>query len=155
MGWISYFWRVNRCTTFFQNADPQPPLPLFPVPPVKCRYISESFGFHVQKSAESISEQARQLTNRSRLDINEASRTSSLLEQHHHVKLKIIDVPLSTAKLLRHVAFFCYWAVREMGISMAEMARRLGISSPAVSQSVQRGEKIASENGYRLIKSET
>jgi DNA-binding transcriptional regulator YdaS (Cro superfamily) len=34
---------------------------------------------------------------------------------------------------------------------MAVMARRVSISSPAVSQSVQGGEKIASENGYRLI----
>jgi hypothetical protein len=48
-------------------------------------------------------------------------------------------------------SLLCYWAVRESGISMAVMARRVSISSPAVSQSVQGGEKIASENGYRLI----
>jgi len=39
--------------------------------------------------------------------------------------------------------FCCYWAVREMGVSMADMARQLGLSIPAISKSVQRGQVIS------------
>lgn len=48
-------------------------------------------------------------------------------------------------------SLFCYWAVRELGITMADLAPKLNISQPAVSLSVRRGEKIASENGYLLM----
>jgi REP element-mobilizing transposase RayT len=48
-------------------------------------------------------------------------------------------------------SLFCYWAVRELGITMAQLAQKLSISQPAVSLSVRRGERIASENGYLLM----
>ncbi len=51
-------------------------------------------------------------------------------------------------------SFFCCWAVRELGFTMADlvpMAPKLNISQPAVSMSVQRGELTASENGYSLM----
>jgi hypothetical protein len=41
--------------------------------------------------------------------------------------------------------------VRELGMSMRELARRLEMSPPAVGKSVARGERIARENGYRLV----
>jgi hypothetical protein len=44
----------------------------------------------------------------------------------------------------------CYFAVRELGLSTVELARWLHLSQPAVSQSVQRGEKIASEKDLHL-----
>ena len=48
-------------------------------------------------------------------------------------------------------SLFCYWACRELGISMAALSRKLDISESAVSLSVRRGEKIAQENNYSLI----
>jgi hypothetical protein len=48
-------------------------------------------------------------------------------------------------------SLFCYWAVRELGVTMAYLASKLNISQPAVSLSVRRGEKIASENGYIMM----
>jgi len=45
----------------------------------------------------------------------------------------------------------CYWAKRELGISTLELAKRLGVSQPTASQSVQRGEKIISQNKLMLI----
>ena len=48
-------------------------------------------------------------------------------------------------------SLFCYWAVRELGVTMADLAPKLNISQPAVSMSTQRGEQIASKNGYSLI----
>jgi hypothetical protein len=44
----------------------------------------------------------------------------------------------------------CYWAVRELGESMTAMARRLNLSTAAVSKAVVRGAEIADKNGYRI-----
>ena len=45
----------------------------------------------------------------------------------------------------------CFWAGRELGISMTELSRRLNLSLSGVSQSVTRGEKIAEINGFELL----
>jgi putative transposase len=44
----------------------------------------------------------------------------------------------------------CYWAVIDLGMTMVDVARRLGITPAAVSYSVQRGEKMAKEDDYQL-----
>ena len=48
-------------------------------------------------------------------------------------------------------SLLCYWAVRKLGLSATELARRIGMSQPAISQSVKRGEAIAKENGFELM----
>lgn len=48
-------------------------------------------------------------------------------------------------------SLFCYWATRELGISLTEIARQLGISTPAVSYAVARGEEIARKDNHRLV----
>ena len=48
-------------------------------------------------------------------------------------------------------SLFCFWAVKELGISLRELAKRLELSSPGVGYSVERGETIARENRYRLL----
>jgi putative transposase len=48
-------------------------------------------------------------------------------------------------------SLFCYWAVRELGTPMSLLGRKLGISIPAVSKSVIRGETIAKVRGVSLI----
>ena len=48
-------------------------------------------------------------------------------------------------------SLFCYWACRELEISMAALFRKLNISESAVSLSVKRGEKLAQEKSYSLI----
>ncbi len=48
-------------------------------------------------------------------------------------------------------SLFCFWAVRELGVSMASLAQELALSIPAISNSVKKGEKIASSKGFRLI----
>ena len=45
----------------------------------------------------------------------------------------------------------CFWATRELGMSMVELSKRLKISQPTVSQSANRGEKIATENRLNLF----
>lgn len=48
-------------------------------------------------------------------------------------------------------SLICFWAVRELGVSMASLARRFNISIVAVSKSVARGAEFAREKGYELI----
>lgn len=49
-------------------------------------------------------------------------------------------------------SLFCYWAVRELGYGLTDLARRLGMTQPAVGYAVSRGERIAKQNNYHLIK---
>ena len=44
----------------------------------------------------------------------------------------------------------CYWSAMELGISMANLAKRLDMTISAVSYAVQRGEKTVKEKGFQL-----
>ena len=50
-------------------------------------------------------------------------------------------------------SLFCFWAVRELGCTMASLGRKLGLSLPAISKSVVRGKQIAESRGLSLIES--
>lgn len=61
---------------------------------------------------------------------------------------------LSNSKQQRKVkarSLLCFWAVRELGISLTDLAKRLKLSVPGIGYSVERGESVARENGYRLL----
>jgi REP element-mobilizing transposase RayT len=47
-------------------------------------------------------------------------------------------------------SLLCYWAVHELGMRATELARRIGITQPAISQSVKRGESLAKKKGFML-----
>jgi len=49
-------------------------------------------------------------------------------------------------------SLLCYWSVRELGIPLSFLARKLGISVPSVSESVLRGQRIAEEKDLCLTK---
>jgi len=49
-------------------------------------------------------------------------------------------------------SLFCYWAVRELGMSNTDVGKKLGISQPAVGYAVRRGEAVAKEHGFQLEK---
>jgi len=48
-------------------------------------------------------------------------------------------------------SLFCYWAVRELGITGTCLATRLGMSQPGIIYAVTRGERIAKEKNYKLL----
>jgi REP element-mobilizing transposase RayT len=56
-------------------------------------------------------------------------------------------------KVVEARGLLCYWAVRELGVTMSSLARRLGISIPAVSKAVRRGEQLARAKNYSLLAS--
>ncbi|MGE5840938.1 MAG: transposase [Deltaproteobacteria bacterium] len=45
---------------------------------------------------------------------------------------------------------FCFWAVRELGISVTEVARTIRMTPSGVGYAVRRGEILGEERGYRL-----
>ncbi len=49
-------------------------------------------------------------------------------------------------------SLFCFWTSRELGISHTELAKRLEVSSASIGYSAERGEAIAKEGGYFLMK---
>jgi len=53
-------------------------------------------------------------------------------------------------ELVRTRSLLRFWAVRELGVSMAAMACLLNISTVAVSKSVARGAEIARKDGLDL-----
>ncbi len=46
-------------------------------------------------------------------------------------------------KKLKARSLLCFWAVRELGMSLTDLARHLGISIPGIGYAVERGEAIA------------
>ena len=48
-------------------------------------------------------------------------------------------------------SLLCYWAVRELGLTATELAKRLGVTQPAVGYAVSHGKRIAKERHYSLV----
>ena len=55
------------------------------------------------------------------------------------------------SEIVKARSLFCYWAVRDLGVTNRSLAEKLGLTQPAVSISVGRGEKIADELKVKLI----
>jgi putative transposase len=75
-----------------------------------------------------------------------ASRVSEVLG----VTLEEVWAEGKYKRIVEARSVLCYWAVRELGVSMSSLALQLKISIPAVGYSVARGRKIAEERGFRL-----
>ena len=69
--------------------------------------------------------------------------------------LEKVDLTVKSQKRRKVQArsLLCFWAVRELGFTRIEIAKCLGMTAPGVGFAVERGEKIARENGYELIES--
>lgn len=52
------------------------------------------------------------------------------------------------ARTVEARSVLCYWANRELGISTVELAGRLKIAQPTVTQSVARGEKVVAARQF-------
>jgi len=73
-------------------------------------------------------------------------RAAELLE----VSLGEIEGGGRYRKIVEARSLVSYWAVRELGMEGAEVARRLGVTQPAVSQAVARGARIVEERQLGL-----
>lgn len=78
-------------------------------------------------------------------------RIASRVAGIYQIKVKDIYLTGKQQKRVKARSLFCYWAVRKLGFSLTELARRFGISVAGVGYSVERGEIIARENHYQLV----
>ena len=76
-----------------------------------------------------------------------ASRVSEVLG----VKPEEVWAEGKYRRIVEARSLLCYWAVRELGVSMSSLARKLGKSVPSVSESVTRGRRIAEARGCLLV----
>lgn len=77
-----------------------------------------------------------------------------------HVMLLVSDLlsvkpdelfgPGKNRTVVKGRSLLCFWLLRELGLSMTDIAERLKIAVPTVSVSVKKGEQIASEEGLDL-----
>ena len=78
-------------------------------------------------------------------------RIASRVAEISEIEVNDIFLKGKQQKRVKARILFCYWAVRELGMSLTDIARRLGITVAGVGYSVERGEIIARENHYQLI----
>jgi hypothetical protein len=51
-------------------------------------------------------------------------------------------------------SLLCFRAARELGLSLTELARQMEMTVAGIGYAVRRGEKVARENHYRLLREE-
>ena len=64
---------------------------------------------------------------------------------------KDVVAPGKYAQRVKASSLLCYWGTRELGMTTVELARRLNLAQPTVSQAVKRGQKIAEDQGLSFI----
>jgi putative transposase len=76
-----------------------------------------------------------------------ASRVSQVLK----VKPEEVWAEGKYRQIVEARSLLCYWAVRELGVPMSSLARKLKVSPPSVSDSVTRGRRIVEEKQLDLL----
>ena len=75
-----------------------------------------------------------------------AEYAGSLFNVVPHQVLSAVRYP----DIVQARSVLCFWAVRELGITATELAKQMGLTQPAVSISVKRGEQLVKEKGMDL-----
>jgi len=112
------------------------------------RILGESdFVAHVLSEAEEAFERKYELKSLG----YDLERIAARVAEIYEMEMGDIYLEGKQRKRVKARSLFCYWAVRELGFSLTELAQRLNISVPGVGYSVERGEEIVRENNYQLI----
>jgi REP element-mobilizing transposase RayT len=67
------------------------------------------------------------------------------------IETALIFAPGKGRRRVAGRSLVCFWAVRELGISLSVLSQRFDMSPSGISLSVQRGERLAVDNGYSLL----
>ena len=67
------------------------------------------------------------------------------------IEPKDVLAPGKYAQSVKARSLLCYWGPRELGMTTVDLARKLNLAQPTVSQAVMRGQKIAEDHGLCLI----
>lgn len=102
----------------------------------------------------SILEQADQCLERSHALKSQGVDLNTAAEKAARIFNVGIDEILMKSRIQRRSdarGLYCYWAVRELGHSLSDLARQLRMTPAGVGYAVQRGEALAREHGYDLL----
>ena len=72
------------------------------------------------------------------------------MAEDYKIEVNEIFLKGKQQKRVKARSLACYLAVGELGVSLTELAKRLGISVAGIGYSVERAEIIARENDYQL-----
>ena len=64
---------------------------------------------------------------------------------------KDVLAPGKYSQSVKARSLLCYWATRELGMTTVDLAKRLNLAQPTVSQAVIRGQKIAEDQGFSIV----
>ena len=68
------------------------------------------------------------------------------------LETKDVLAPGKYAQSVKARSLLCYWGARELGMTTVDLAKRLNLAQPTVSQAVIRGQKITEDLGLSLMK---
>ena len=54
-------------------------------------------------------------------------------------------------QVVEALSIICYWCMHELGMSQSALAQKFGISLPAISMAVKRGEQVVNFHGFSLL----
>ncbi len=74
----------------------------------------------------------------------------SVVSQLFSMKSKAFIGPCKERRIVKGRALICFWAVRELGMTMTEVAQYLNLAVATVSVAVKRGEGLVDDNGMVL-----
>ncbi len=77
-------------------------------------------------------------------------RLEERVEELLRVQRRVLYSRGRTKEQVEARSLFCYWTVRELGLTNTSIGRTLGISQPAVGYAVRRGEALARERRFSL-----
>ena len=102
---------------------------------------------------EALSKASEELENRYRLKAKGCNFNAVVKRVADIFELEADQILLPGKNRQRVLArsVLAYWAVRELGISGTDVGKKLGLSQPTISRSVQKGERIVKKLGLLLI----
>jgi hypothetical protein len=67
------------------------------------------------------------------------------------IEPKDVLAPGKYAQSVEARSLLCYWGAHELGMTTVDLAKRLNLAQPTVSQAVMREQKIAEDQGLCLL----
>ncbi|MBW2150823.1 MAG: transposase, partial [Deltaproteobacteria bacterium] len=108
---------------------------------------SSDFVENVLKSAKEELEQKYDLIDKGYDFDRVAQRVAEIMA----MDVKQVTAFGKSPKTVKARSLLCFWAHRKLGMTTIEIGKRLNISQSAVSRSSMRGQKIETENWFKLI----
>lgn len=98
--------------------------------------------------AEAEEKMASQYTLRAKgIDLPRLQRLAAVLT---NISPEVLTGPSKSRNIVKARILVCYWAARDLGFTMTDIARHLKISVPTVSFAVKKGEMLVREEGLLL-----